>query len=142
MTNDTHFSITIKSSGIWEIAADRRLNEATGRGAVVVKLPAEPDPRAPRHGCLAEGRAWLEAGQALSATGDVAGALEAARDGLEALGRAYSRRRNVDDTELKLRVGATDAGQGNIASAAAIYLRVLDERCRAYAALHRSEVLS
>ncbi len=137
----TNFTITIKSSGVWQIAAERKLDGAAGRGVVVVRLKAEPEPHAPRHGCLAEARAWLAVGQALVANGELTGALDAARAGLDALGRAYSRRRNVDDTELKLRVATTDAGQGNLVSAADIFLRVLEERCGAYASLYRAEVL-
>ncbi len=136
-----NFAITIKSSGVWELAAERKLDGAAGRGVVVVRLKVEPEPYAPRHGCLAEARAWLAVGKALVATAEPAGARDAAQAGLDALGRAYSRRRNVDDTELKLRVATTDAGQGNLVSAADIFLRVLEERCGAYASLYRSEVL-
>ena len=137
----TNFTITIKSSGVWQLAAERKLDGATGNGIVVVRLKAEPEPHAPRHGCLAEARAWLAVGRVLVAKGEPAGALDAARAGLDGLGRSYSRRRNVDDTELKLRVATTDAGQGNLVSAADIFLRVLEERCGAYASLYRSEVL-
>ena len=35
----------------------------------------------------------------------------------------------------------TDAGQGNLVSAADIFLRVLEERIGSYAVLYRSEVL-
>lgn len=137
----TNFTITIKSSGVWQLAAERKLDGAAGKGLVVVRLKAEPEPHAPRHGCLAEARAWLDVGRALVANGAPAGARDAAQAGLDALGRAYSRRRNVDDTELKLRVATTDAGQGNLVSAADIFLRVLEERCAAYASLYRAEVL-
>ena len=84
----TNFTITIKSSGVWQIAAERKLDGAAGRGVVVVRLKAEPEPHAPRHGCLAEARAWLAVGQALVANGELTGALDAARAGLDALGRA------------------------------------------------------
>jgi hypothetical protein len=113
------------------VRAERERAGERAEGEVV----ASGDP-GPVHERLAGARAWLALGERLLEAGNSADALAAGRAGLEELGSDYASRRTKDDTALKLALADERLAEGDEESAAAITLRMLEDRAELYEDKH------
>lgn len=92
------------------------------------------------HERLAGARAWLALGERLLDADNADDALAAGRAGLEELGPDYASRRTVDDTGLKLALAEDRLAEGDTESAAALTLRMLEDRTELYADKHSDAI--
>lgn len=109
----------------------RTQGEASAIGQVIANR--EPDDALQK---LAGARAWYALATQRAQADDAAGALAAARAGLEELGRRYARPLDIDDTQLKIRTIDQAETEGRVGDAARIAVTILETRLELARRLH------
>ncbi len=132
MTSSTS---AIQSASGWTVVAVRGLEgrQATAR-LPLAEAPLNPD--SPPHARLAGALAWHELADQALAEGDVDLAIEAARRGIDELGRRYADPLAVDDTGQKLKAAEYRIEQGEREAGARQLVGILQARIEMYRALH------
>lgn len=122
--------------GLWRVSRSCAVGGQSAEGVVLyVAAGAEP-----RHEGLAGARACQRLGAARLAEGSYAEAADAARTGLEALGRGYAPPGTKDDTKLKIYAAEDRIRQGALQDGATNLLRTLEARIGLYEQRYAGEL--
>jgi hypothetical protein len=141
MSESEPVRVEAAAPGQWRISVERKLDEASATGQVVVRSGAAPDPAHAPHVRLAGVRAWLSLAQGRIAARQFEKAIACAGKAVEELGRDYARPEVDDSTQQKLLAAQEQAAEGQLENAANNMVRILQNRVALYLDRHRDAIV-
>jgi hypothetical protein len=125
----------------WLIRVERKHNDESASGQVVVVQESEPAVENSPYIPLAGSRAWLALAKTFHEGDDLEGALASARAGVEELGEhSYASLGVREDTSLHIELAEELADEGRAEEAASRLIGALESRVELYVRLHGATI--